>query len=258
MEPVAARYDELQSWLGGSDIHLEFAASAAAALTMLEHVSFGCVVIPPVLPDLTMSDFLHQIKALSLPVVIYDPNTLLSDWAAVLRSAPPNVILHHAVTPAMLLAHTSLFLHRHHERLSVQQQHLLDTALRDDPVLTDRKILIIDDDIRNIFSLTAALERHHMQLIEAESGAAGLAILQRTPDIELILMDIMMPGMDGYETTRQIRALPQFDRLPILAMTANAMKGDREKCLTAGCTDYITKPIDREYLCSLMRVWLTG
>jgi CheY-like chemotaxis protein len=119
-----------------------------------------------------------------------------------------------------------------------------------------RKVVVIDDDIRNIFSLTSALEEHGMELHYAESGRAGIELLQRIPDADVALVDIMMPGMDGYETIREIRTLPNFTGLPIVAVTAKAMKGDRQKCIEAGASDYVAKPVDMEQLVSVLRVWL--
>jgi hypothetical protein len=125
-----------------------------------------------------------------------------------------------------------------------------------DPVLAGRKVLIVDDDIRNIFALTNTLEQRQMQVAHAENGKAALEVLLATPDIDIVLMDIMMPEMDGYETTRAIRAMEQFRSLPIIALTAKAMKGDREKCIEAGASDYIAKPVNADQLLSLLRVWL--
>lgn len=127
---------------------------------------------------------------------------------------------------------------------------------RCDPVLVGRKVVVIDDDIRNIFSLTSALEEHGMELHYAESGRSGIELLQRIPDADVALVDIMMPGMDGYETIREIRALPNFAGLPIVAVTAKAMKGDRQKCIEAGASDYVAKPVDMDQLVSVLRVWL--
>ena len=128
---------------------------------------------------------------------------------------------------------------------------------RNDETLTGRKVLIIDDDVRNIFALTSVLEQHNIEAIHAENGRAGIELLSGTPDIDVVLMDVMMPEMDGYETTRAIRGIKEFEHLPIIALTAKAMKGDREKCIEAGASDYIPKPVDVEQLLSVMRVWLT-
>jgi CheY-like chemotaxis protein len=133
---------------------------------------------------------------------------------------------------------------------------MLELLQQTDTVLAGKKVLIVDDDVRNIFALTSMLERYQMEILYAENGRDGIAVLQNTPDIDVVLMDVMMPEMDGYETTRAIRKLSQFAQLPIIALTAKAMKGDREKCIEAGASDYITKPVDTEQLLSLMRVWL--
>ena len=125
-----------------------------------------------------------------------------------------------------------------------------------DPVLTGKKVVVVDDDIRNIFAITSVLERAHMQVLSAENGKKGIELLRGNPDVNVVLMDVMMPEMDGYQTTRAIREMPALKSLPIIALTAKAMKGDREKCIAAGASDYITKPVDTEQLLSLMRVWL--
>jgi CheY-like chemotaxis protein len=155
-----------------------------------------------------------------------------------------------------LLAETALFLHRVEANLPQPKRQMLEQLYRLDPVLVGKKVLIVDDDVRNIFALTSVLERHQMQALYAENGRDALELLQNTPDINVVLMDVMMPEMDGYETMRAIRKLRKFKALPIIALTAKAMKGDREKCIEAGASDYITKPVDIEQLLSLLRVWL--
>jgi CheY-like chemotaxis protein len=133
---------------------------------------------------------------------------------------------------------------------------MLQQAHNRDPILSDRKILIVDDDVRNIFALTSILEGQHMNVIYAENGLEAIKLIQESPDVEVVLMDVMMPEIDGYETTRRIREMEQFKNLPIIALTAKAMKGDREKCIEAGASDYIAKPVDTDQLMSLLRVWL--
>jgi len=161
-----------------------------------------------------------------------------------------------ASTTAQLQDDIALVLHRPFEQLPLNAQAALQQLRRCDPLLAGRKIVVIDDDIRNIFSLTSALEEHGVELHYAESGRSGLEILQRLPDADAVLVDIMMPGMDGYQTIQEIRAMPTFANLPVFAVTAKAMKGDRQKCIEAGASDYVAKPVDIDQLVSVLRVWL--
>jgi CheY-like chemotaxis protein len=149
-----------------------------------------------------------------------------------------------------------LYLHRPLGSLPDDKRQMLEELHHADTVLTGKKVLIVDDDIRNIFAMTSILEPHKMQLLSAETGKSAIEVLQDTPDIDVVLMDIMMPDMDGYDTMRAIRKLAKFRSLPIIALTAKAMKGDREKCIEAGASDYIAKPVDTEQLLSILRVWL--
>jgi CheY-like chemotaxis protein len=142
--------------------------------------------------------------------------------------------------------------------LSERQREILERVRHVDPMLSGKKILVIDDDVRNIFALTSVLEQWDVQVLHAETGREGISLLRTNPGIDLVLMDIMMPEMDGYETTKAIREIEEFANLPIIALTAKAMKGDRERCLRAGASDYVTKPVDLPYLFSVMRVWLAG
>ncbi len=151
---------------------------------------------------------------------------------------------------------TARYLHRRAESVPDAVLRTLQTLYETDEVLGGRRALIVDDDIRNIFAMTSLLEQHRMTVESAENGRDAIELLRRTPDIDIVLMDIMMPEMDGYDTTRAIRNIPAFRSLPIVAVTAKAMKGDREKCIEAGASDYITKPVDIEQLLSLLRVWL--
>jgi CheY-like chemotaxis protein len=162
----------------------------------------------------------------------------------------------YAPTIERLLEETVLLLHREEEQLSPEQKRVLAEIRQADPMLAERKVLVIDDDLRNIFALTSVLEQRGLKTLHAENGRAGIERLRNTPDVDIVLMDIMMPEMDGYETMRAIRKLPAFQKLPIVALTAKAMKGDREKCLRAGASDYVTKPVDLDLLFSVMRVWM--
>ncbi|WP_148125397.1 response regulator, partial [Chlorogloeopsis fritschii] len=166
------------------------------------------------------------------------------------------IIVKDVRSPERLFDETALFLHRVQAQLPVPKRLMLEQLQNSDSLLAGKKVLIVDDDVRNIFALTSVLERYQMQILYAENGNDGIEVLQNNPDINVVLMDIMMPEMDGYETTRRIRQKAEFKSLPIIALTAKAMQGDREKCIEAGASDYITKPVDTEQLLSLLRVWL--
>lgn len=167
-----------------------------------------------------------------------------------------SIVLKDVQSPERLLDETALFLHRVVTDLPADKQSMLEQLHGSNEVLRGRKILVVDDDARNIFALTSLLENQEMEVITATNGRAAINLIQDTPDLSIVLMDIMMPEMDGYETMREIRKSAQFRTLPILALTAKAMKGDREKCLDAGASDYIAKPVNTDQLLSLMRVWL--
>ena len=166
-------------------------------------------------------------------------------------------VVRHTTSKERLLDQTVLLLHREEALLSAKQRAVLADVRRRDATLAGRKVLVIDDDLRNIFALTSLLEHHDIEVLHAENGRAGIELLKGAPDVDVILMDIMMPEMDGYETMQAIRQIPAFQKLPIIALTAKAMKGDRDKCLEAGATDYVTKPVDLEQLFSVMRVWIS-
>ncbi len=167
-----------------------------------------------------------------------------------------SIVLKDVQSPERLLDETALFLHRVVTDLPPHKQAMLERLHGSKEILRKRKVLVVDDDARNIFALTSLLENHEVDVISTTKGKDAIELIQTMPDISLVLMDIMMPEMDGYETIRRIRAAPDFRTLPILALTAKAMKGDREKCLEAGASDYISKPVNTDQLLSLMRVWL--
>jgi CheY-like chemotaxis protein len=166
------------------------------------------------------------------------------------------IIVKDVRSPERLLDETALFLHRVESKLPAQKRGMLERLHNTDSVFEGKKVLVVDDDVRNIFSLTSLLESHGMVVRFAEDGRSAISVLEANPDTDLVLMDVMMPEMDGYDATRAIRKMAQFKDIPVIAVTAKAMKGDREKALTAGASDYITKPVDTEQLLSLMRVWL--
>jgi CheY-like chemotaxis protein len=212
------------------------------------------------MPDMTGFELLEKMHAeptlADVPVVVFTGKELTAEEQTRLKTMAKSIVLKDVQSPERLLDETALFLHRVVTDLPVEKQNMLQRLHGSNEVLRGRKILVVDDDARNIFALTSLLENHEMDVISATNGRAAIDIIQKTPDLSIVLMDIMMPEMDGYETMREIRNAPEFSTLPILALTAKAMKGDREKCLDAGASDYIAKPVNTDQLLSLMRVWL--
>jgi hypothetical protein len=191
-----------------------------------------------------------------LPTIVYATEDLTADEEAELRRVADAAVVKTVAGIERLLEETAVFLNRREEDLTEDQRRIIEQARHKDAVLSGGKVLIVDDDVRNIFALTSGLERHKLTVLNAEGGKAGIEVLKQNPDVDLVLMDIMMPQMDGYETTRRIRQIPEFRNLPVIALTAKAMKGDREKCIDAGASDYIPKPVVLEELVALLRVWL--
>jgi CheY-like chemotaxis protein len=243
------------------DVEITAVATAAQALEALKSTHFDCMVLDLGLADGTNGfELLETVKSdpamQELPIIIYTGKELSAPEETRLRKFAETIIVKDVKSPERLLDETALFLHRVEARLPEQKRRMLERLHNTDAVFSGKRVLIVDDDVRNIFSLTSVLEDHGMTVSFAENGKDALSALASTPDIDLVLMDVMMPEMDGYETTRAIREKPQLRSLPIIALTAKAMKGDREKCIAAGASDYITKPVDTEQLLSLMRVWL--
>ena len=189
-------------------------------------------------------------------MIVYTGKELTRREETRLKKYAETIIVKDARSPERLLDETSLFLHRVEARLPQAKRRMLEQLHSTEGVFAGKKVLIVDDDVRNVFALTSVLEANGMDVIFAENGRDGVETLQANPDVDLVLMDIMMPEMDGYETMTAIRAIPQFTQLPIISLTAKAMKGDREKSIASGASDYITKPVDTDQLLSLMRVWL--
>ncbi|HEY1554335.1 MAG TPA: response regulator, partial [Kofleriaceae bacterium] len=246
--------------VGGSDVETTIAASAEAAIQLLAERPFDCVVLDLRLPGMTGFELIERIKAdpnhRRLPVIVYTGRDLTEDDHARLRGLAQTVIVKDVTTMERLLDETALVLHRSEANLPERKQRVLRRLAKTDPQLADRTALVVDDDLRNIFALTSLLEGHKMHVLYAENGKRALAKLEEHPEIDIVLMDIMMPEMDGYEACRRIRERADWKNLPVIALTAKAMKGDREKCVEAGASDYITKPVDSDQLLSLMRVWL--
>jgi hypothetical protein len=247
--------------IGNGDVKTTAVATAAEALETLEREAFDCLVLDLGLSDMSGFELLERMNAdprLShLPVIVYTGKALSKKEETELRRFAETIILKDVKSPDRLLDETSLFLHRVESSLPPEKRRMLEQLHQVDPTLAGKKALIVDDDIRNIFALTSVLERQQVQVIYAENGADGIKLLEETPDVDVVLMDVMMPEMDGYEAMRQIRDTRQFKDLPIIALTAKAMKGDREKCIQAGASDYVTKPVETDQLLSLMRVWLS-
>jgi CheY-like chemotaxis protein len=189
-------------------------------------------------------------------VVVFTGKELSADEEGRLALVSKSIVLKDVQSPERLFDETALFLHRVVADLPVQKRQLLERLHGSNDVLRGRKVLVVDDDARNIFALTTLLENQDMDVISATNGRQAIEMIRATPDLSVVLMDIMMPDMDGYETMREIRRHQEFRLLPILALTAKAMKGDREKCLHAGASDYIAKPVNTDQLLSLLRVWL--
>jgi CheY-like chemotaxis protein len=191
-----------------------------------------------------------------LPVVVFTGKELSPEEDTRLRALARSVVVKGVESPERLLDETALFLHRNLSELPANKQKMLDRLHHSDEALAGKKVLVVDDDVRNIFALSSALERRGMNVLAAGTGAEAIGILESTPSVAIVLMDIMMPQMDGYETMQVIRGKPLFRRLPIIALTAKAMKGDRERCLEAGASEYLAKPVNTDQLLSTLRMWL--
>lgn len=246
--------------IGNGDVNTTAVSSAEEALTALNQQVFHCMVLDLMLPDMSGLELIEQIKLqpglVSLPIIVYTGKELSNEEETRLNAVAETIIVKDVKSPERLLDETALFLHRVESNLPESKRQMLLQVHENDPQLANRKILIVDDDVRNIFTLTSVFEAHESITLFAESGKQAIDTLKNNPDIEIILMDIMMPEMDGYQTMQAIRAMEQFTQLPIIAVTAKAMREDRQKCLDAGASDYIVKPIDTEQLLSLVRVWL--
>jgi CheY-like chemotaxis protein len=246
--------------LGHDDIEIEAVGSGGEALEALRDEKYDCCVVDLRLPDMTGFELLDKLRAepalADLPIVVFTGKELSADEEAQLKAVAKSIVLKDVQSPERLLDETSLFLHRVVTDLPEAKQKMIERLHGSSEALHGRKVLVVDDDARNIFALTTVLENQEMEVVSATNGRQAIEIIERTPDLGVVLMDIMMPEMDGYETMREIRKDARFRTLPILALTAKAMKGDREKCLQAGASDYIAKPVNTDQLLSLLRVWL--
>jgi CheY-like chemotaxis protein len=260
VEDNPAEQMTIRELLGYDDIDVHTVGNGSEALGRIQNEKFDCVVLDLRLPDMSGFDVLERLREMpdssDVPVVVFTGKELSPDEDARLHTLARSVVVKGVESPERLLDETALFLHRIVADLPTEKQKMLDRLHRSDEALVGRKVLVVDDDVRNIFALSSVLERRGMTVLTAGTGREAIATLESTPDLAIVLMDIMMPEMDGYETMQVIRQNPAFRRLPIIALTAKAMKGDREKCLEAGASEYLAKPVNTEQLLSALRMWL--
>jgi hypothetical protein len=246
--------------VGADDVVITAVGTFEEARHALTEQDFDCMVLDLRLPDGNGFDLLEQIgtdeRLGTLPVIVYTGMELTADEETRIRTYSESIVVKDARSPERLLDETSLFLHRVGATAPQTNGRLLEQSYTPESIFRGKKVLIVDDDVRNVFALTSALEASGMDVIFAENGRAGIDTLRANPEVDVVLMDIMMPELDGYEAMREIRDMPEFADLPIISLTAKAMKGDRERSIESGASDYITKPVDTDQLLSLMRVWL--
>jgi CheY-like chemotaxis protein len=260
VEDNPAEQLSIRELLNYDDIEIDTAGTGRAALTSLREQPYDCVVLDLRLPDMTGFEVLEEIRrddALSeVPVVVFTGRELSAEEDAQLHTIARSIVVKGVESPERLLDETALFLHRVITDLPPEKQKMLERLNSSDDDLIGRTVLLVDDDARNIFALSSVLERRGMRVLTATTGREAIEIVENTPELAIVLMDIMMPEMDGYQTMGVIRENPDYRRLPIIALTAKAMKGDREKCLEAGASDYLAKPVNTEQLLSALRMWL--
>jgi len=257
-----ARRRTLEALVGGRGVEILTAGSGGEVLAIAEHSYLDAIALELRISDIPAVQVVEALQtamgAQAPPVLIFGDESLVEQLENQIRKLSRQSLVRYVNGPERLLEETVLLLHRAQHDLSEEQLAMLSTTRHGSPTLAGKKVLVVDDDVRNIFALTTVLEQHDLQVVHAENGRAGIEVLFNTPDVDGVLMDIMMPEMDGYETMRAIRQIPEFRTLPIIAVTAKAMKGDRAKCIEAGASDYITKPVDLDQLFSVLRVWLVN
>ena len=244
----------------GDMIQIEIASTGTKGLELIKENNYDCIIVDYMLPDIGGLEVVTEIsnirKSDITPVLIYSAKDFSPKEKTLLKQYSNKILLKDVTSLDLLLEEAVLLLHIDHKNLLPEKRKLIENLRSKKDILTNKKVLVVDDDVRNLFALTTAFERYNIHTITAESGQEAMKILDETNDIDIVLMDIMMPEMDGYETTQKIRREHKNTSLPIIAVTAKAMKGDREKCIEAGASDYITKPVKIDQLLSLMRVWL--
>jgi CheY-like chemotaxis protein len=244
--------------LNDDTLNVTIADTGEKALNQIKNKEFDCIILDYTLPDISGSELVGRVseskKKLS-PVIVYSAKDFTKTEMNQLNRMSSTVIMKGVNSLEHLLEETVLHLHINHKELAPEKKRVIEGIRRKEDILTQKHILVVDDDVRNLFALTTVFERYNINVITAESGKEAINILNENPKIDMVLMDIMMPEMDGYETTQKIRREHKNSSLPIIAVTAKAMKGDRQKCIEAGASDYITKPLKIDQLLSLMRVW---
>ncbi|MGV3486338.1 MAG: response regulator, partial [Planctomycetaceae bacterium] len=262
VEPKPARRKELVELLGGDDLETVTAKSAAEASKLLAKDAFDCLVLPGRLPDMSFGQFTASLAGTTLgrpcPMVVFEDSEESSELAEELDQVGRSLTLKRVSSDERMLDQVSLFLHRPMQALSEPKRQMLELLSRPSVVLAGKKVLVVDDDTRNIFAMVSVLEDQQMLTTFAVNGRDAIEILQRDAEIDIVLMDIMMPEMDGIDTMREIRRSRRFKNLPIIAVTAKAMKGDRERCIEAGAWDYLPKPVDPQQLLSVLSAWLSS
>lgn len=259
VEDDAVQRESVIKLISDVDIDITAVEFGEAALTELHNSVFDCMIIDLKLPDMRGNELLQRMSTESIlsfpPVIVYTGRNLTREEEMELLKYSHSIIIKGARSPERLLDEVTLFLHKVESQLSSEHQSMLKTVRNRDKVFEGKKVLVVDDDVRNIFALSKVLEQKGFSVEVARNGIEALDKLDTVSEIDLVLMDIMMPEMDGYETMRQIRKNPLFARLPIIALTAKAMKDDQELCMNAGASDYLAKPLDMERLQSLLRIW---
>jgi len=260
VEDNEAEQTSIAELLGHTDVEIDLVGTGSEALNAMRRQSYDCAVLDLRLPDMSGFEVLESVRddsSLSnLPVVVFTGKELTPEEDAKLHTLARSVVVKGVESPERLLDETALFLHRVLADLPLEKQKMLDRLHQSDEDLVGKTVLVVDDDVRNIFALASVLERRGMRVLTAGTGHEAIETLEQKQDVAIVLMDIMMPEMDGYQTMHAIRQKPGLRRLPIIALTAKAMKGDREKCLDAGASDYLAKPVNTEQLLSALRMWL--
>ncbi|HZE20243.1 MAG TPA: response regulator, partial [Candidatus Angelobacter sp.] len=260
VEPDPERARKLRAFIPESGVKVVEARSTEEALDRLNGGTTDCVVLNPAFDNGDAEDLISSLIASGriedVPVLVHAPEEKAEEAGAAARLLSKTAMAREVHSPERLLDLSALILHRRLEDLPEEQRKTILDLHNGDATLSGRKVLIVDDDIRNIFALTSTLEQHNMVTLSAETGRDAIAILEGNPEVEVVLMDVMMPEMDGLATTRAIRQMRRFRDLPIIAVTAKAMKGDREKCIEAGAWDYLAKPVDQDELLAMLRAWL--